>query len=51
MVLTIIIGAVIFYLMLMIVLHKLFEKFFMMIFFAISALFVMAVLYFVLKGV
>ena len=50
MVWTIIIGAVVAYLILMIVLHKIVEKFFMMLFFVISALFVMGVIYLVLKG-
>ena len=49
-ILPIIVGAVIAYLIVMIVIHKLFEKFFIMLFFAISALFVIAVLYFMLKG-
>ncbi|MDP3764917.1 MAG: hypothetical protein Q8R04_00235 [Nanoarchaeota archaeon] len=51
MVLSIIIGAVIVYLIAMIILHKLFEKFFTILFFGVSALFVIAVLYFVLKGI
>lgn len=50
-ILFIIAGAVIVYIFLMFVLHKLFEKFFMMLFFLVSTLFVIAVLYFVLKGV
>ena len=48
---SIVIGAVIFYLIIMIILHKLFEKFFMMLFFIVSTLFVLGVLYFVLKGI
>ena len=51
MALSIIIGAVAFYLVLLFFLHKLFEKFFMMLLFVISTLFVFGVLYFVLKGV
>ena len=51
MVLSIIIGAVIFYLILMFALHKLFEKFFMLLFFGISTLFVIAVIYFASKGI
>ena len=49
-ILPVLIGAVIAYLVVMIVIHKFLEKFFMMLFFAISALFVIAVLYFMLKG-
>lgn len=49
-ILPIIVGAVIAYFIVMVVIHKLFEKFFMMLFFAISALFVIAVLYFMMKG-
>lgn len=49
-ILSIVAGAVIFYLILMFVLHKLFEKIFIMLFFIISTLFVVGVLYFVLKG-
>ncbi|MBI2659556.1 hypothetical protein HYX07_00150 [Candidatus Woesearchaeota archaeon] len=49
-ILPIIVGAVIAYLVVMVILHKFLEKFFMMLFFAISALFVIAVLYFMLKG-
>lgn len=45
-----VVGAVIVYLVVMVIIHKLFEKFFMMLFFAISALFVVAVLYFMFKG-
>ena len=51
MVWTIIIGAVIAYLVLMVVLHKIVDKFFMMLFFVISVLFVMGIVYFVLKGI
>lgn len=47
---TIIIGAVIIYLVFMIILHKIFEKFFMMLFIILSALFFLGVLYFALKG-
>ena len=50
-ILSIIIGAVIFYLVIMVILHKLVMKFFGMLFFIISTLFVVAVLYFVLKGI
>ena len=49
MVWTIIIGAVIAYLFLMVVMHKLVEKFFMILFFVISVLFVIGIVYFVLK--
>lgn len=49
-ILSIVAGAVIAYLIVMVIIHKLFEKFFMMLFFAISALFVIAVLYFMFKG-
>ena len=49
-ILSIVVGAVIAYLVVMLVVHKLFEKFFMMLFFAISALFVIAALYLMLKG-
>lgn len=47
---TIIIGAVIIYLIFMIILHKIFEKFFMMLFIILSALFFLGVFYFALKG-
>jgi len=50
MVWSIIIGALIGYLVLIFMLHKLFEKFFMMLLFIVSSLFVLGVLYFVLKG-
>ena len=43
-------GAVIGYLVLMFILHKMFEKIFMMLLFVISALFVFGLLYFVLRG-
>ena len=43
-------GAVIVYLILMFFLHKMFEKFFMIFLFLISTLFVVGVLYFVMKG-
>ena len=49
--LTIITGIVVAYLILMIILHKLFEKFFMLLFFGLSALFAVAVIYFVSKGI
>ena len=48
--LSIIAGVVIFYLVLMVIFHKLFEKFFKLVFFILSALFLMAVLYFMFKG-
>ena len=48
---TIVVGAVVAYLVLMVILHKLFEKFFMMLLFVISTLFVIGVLYFALKGI
>ena len=43
-------GAIIGYLIFMFLIHKIFEKFFMILFFIISALFFVGVLYFVLKG-
>jgi hypothetical protein len=49
-ILPIIAGIVIAYLVAMVLLHKFLEKFFMMLFFTISALFVIAVLYFMWKG-
>ena len=48
---SIVIGAVIVYFVVMVVLHKLFEKFFMMLLFGVSALFVITLIYFMLKGV
>ncbi len=48
---TIIIGTVIAYLIFMIILHKIFEKFFMMLFIVLSALFFLGILYFGLRGV
>ena len=47
---SIIVGVVIFYLVVMVIFHKLFEKFFKLVFFILSALFLIAVLYFMLKG-
>ena len=48
---SIIIGAVIIYLVSMIIIHKFFEKIFKMLFFIISALLVLAAIYFIfLKG-
>ncbi|MBI2542427.1 hypothetical protein HYV80_07000 [Candidatus Woesearchaeota archaeon] len=49
-ILTIVAGAVVAYFIVMFVMHKLFEKFFMILFFVLSMLFVVGVLYFVLKG-
>ncbi|MEK6983538.1 MAG: hypothetical protein AABX33_03110 [Nanoarchaeota archaeon] len=49
--LSILIGAVVLYLIVMMVMHKLFEKFFMLLFFVISTVFVVGVLYLVLKGI
>jgi len=49
--LSIVIGAVIVYFIIMVVLHKLFEKFFMMLLFGVSTLFVITLIYFMLKGV
>ncbi len=51
MIIQILIGAVIAYLILMFIMHKIFEKFFMFIMFMISAVFIVAVLYFVLRGI
>ncbi len=48
---TLVAGAVIVYLVILFFLHKLFEKFFMMLLFIVSTLFVLGVLYFVLKGI
>ncbi|MBI2558916.1 hypothetical protein HYW20_06355 [Candidatus Woesearchaeota archaeon] len=50
MALSLIIGAVAVYLVLMYFIHRMFEKFLMMILFLLSTVFVVAVLYFVLKG-
>ena len=50
MVLGIVAGAVIVYLILMFFIHKIFEKFLMILLFMLSTLFVVVVLYFVLKG-
>lgn len=47
---SIIIGALVVYVVLMFMLHKLFEKFFMMLLFIVSSLFVLGVLYFAFKG-
>ena len=47
---TLIAGAVAAYLILMFFLHKIFEKFFMVILFLVSTLFVVGVLYFYFKG-
>lgn len=49
-ILSIVVGAVIAYLVVMVMIHKLFAKFFMMLFFAISALLAIAVVYFMFKG-
>ncbi len=45
-----IVGAMVFYLILMFVIRKLFEKVFMVLFFVLSALFGLALLYLMLKG-
>ena len=47
---TIIAGVVIAYLILMFFIHKVFEKFFMMLLILLTALFMFGVLYFLLKG-
>lgn len=49
--LPVIIGALIFYFIAVLVVYKLFEKLFAILFFVMSALFVAAVLYFALKGI
>ncbi len=48
---TLIAGAVMVYLVLLFFLHKIFEKFFMVILFILSTAFVVGVLYFVLRGI
>lgn len=50
-ILTIIAGAVVAYFIVMFIMHKLFEKFFMILFFILSMLFVVGVIYLMLKGV
>ena len=50
MVLSIVVGAVIVYLIVMFFIHRIFQKFLMILLFLLSTVFVVAVLYFVLKG-
>lgn len=50
MALSLVIGAVVVYLVLMFFIHRIFEKFLMMLLFLLSTVFVVAVLYFVLKA-
>lgn len=50
MALSLVIGAVVVYLILMFFIHRIFEKFLMILLFLLSTVFVVAVLYFVLKG-
>ena len=51
MTLTIIVGVVVFYFLLMFLLHELFRKFFHMLLFIGTGLFVIALLYLMFKGV
>lgn len=50
MVWSIVIAAAVAYLIVMFMLHKLFEKFFIMLLFIVSSLFVLGVLYFAFRG-
>ncbi len=49
--LTIIAAVVLFYVLLVFLMHEMFRKFFHMLLFVSTALFIFAVLYFMLKGV
>ena len=51
MVVSIIIGAVLAYLLIMFLMHELFRKFFHMLFFVGTVVFILAMVYFILKGI